>query len=129
MISPYTVFDIEQARERADRKHGVNGIEQLPVGSDRWLAILTEELGEVAHTLTYDVDDEWGDALVSELIDVASVATAWLDALLGRRRHARAIRTDVLAGTLPPVRRDDVAPTDEVPTRRLRNTAGDPGFS
>jgi NTP pyrophosphatase (non-canonical NTP hydrolase) len=104
MIGNQATFEeIIRARVRADAKHGYEGIEKLPPGSGKWLAILTEEVGEVAHALTYDVDDEFDDQLIRELIDVAAVATAWIDALQGRRSVMPPL-PDV------PVRRDDIAP-------------------
>lgn len=70
--------EILEARKRAHQKHGENSIEYISAKSDKWLAILGEEFGEVAGTLTYDknIDD-----LRSELIDLVSVATAWIDAI------------------------------------------------
>lgn len=85
MIAQTTFDEVALARMDADLKHGANGIEQLPPHSDKWLAILVEEVGEAAHALTYDSGDEFGDELIAELIDIASVATAWIDALMGRR--------------------------------------------
>lgn len=69
--------EVQAARDAAHAKHGDNGIGSLPGDSPRWLSILVEEVGEVAHELTYDSD---GD-LRKELIQVAAVATAWADAL------------------------------------------------
>ena len=69
--------EIMRAREKADVKHGENSIEQLAADSPRWLSILVEEVGEVAHELTYDATG----SLRAELIDVLSVASAWLAAL------------------------------------------------
>lgn len=69
--------EVMRAREKADAKHGANSIEQIPADSPLWLSILTEEVGEVAHELTYDATG----SLRAELIDVLSVASAWLAAL------------------------------------------------
>lgn len=66
-------------REAADAKHGDNSIEAIPAGDPRWLAILVEEVGEVAHALTYDADALATD-LADELLDVMAVCGAWLDA-------------------------------------------------
>ena len=44
------------------------------------LVVLAEEIGEVARALTYDEGDE--DNLVEELIQVATVALAWLARVL-----------------------------------------------
>lgn len=46
------------------------------------LVILTEEVGEVAHQLTYDVKPD-NSALVKELLQVASVALMWVESLEG----------------------------------------------
>jgi len=71
--------EILQARERAHEKHGANSIESVPAREyGQWLAILGEEFGEVAGTLTYDKSTK---DLRSELIDLAVVATAWIDAI------------------------------------------------
>lgn len=68
---------INDARAAAHAKHGENSIEAIPSDDPRWLPILVEEVGEVAHALTYDATDA---NLRAELIDVLSVASAWLDA-------------------------------------------------
>ncbi|MDH6181822.1 hypothetical protein M2152_002004 [Microbacteriaceae bacterium SG_E_30_P1] len=90
--------EVEKARLRAHDKHGANSIEAIDPHSERWATILGEEGGEVAevlvhmfagsilamaigrvsHSLTYDADIT---NLRSELIDVLSVASAWVDAL------------------------------------------------
>jgi hypothetical protein len=74
---------VMRSREKADAKHGANGIEQIPADDPRWLTILVEEIGEVAHALTYDATDSDLDA---ELLDVLAVASAWLSARRGYSR-------------------------------------------
>lgn len=74
--------EIQTARLNAHIKHGDNSIEAEPANSLRWLAILVEEVGEIANALTYDGPTEH---LRDELIDVLAVASAWVDALDGRR--------------------------------------------
>lgn len=69
--------EVRAARASAQAKHGPNGIEGIRAADHGWLAILTEEVGEVAHELTYDAT---GD-LRAELVQVAAVATAWVDAI------------------------------------------------
>lgn len=71
--------EIMRGRIAAHAKHGQNSIEAVP-GRDiaRWLPILGEEFGEVCEALTYDKDPA---NLRAELIDLATVATAWVAAL------------------------------------------------
>lgn len=71
---------IRNARERAHAKHGDNSIEAIPADDPRWLSVLVEEVGEVAHALTYDSGAS-PEQLAGELVDVLAVASAWLDAL------------------------------------------------
>lgn len=71
--------EIEVARRKAHDKHGDNSIEAIYGNDPRWLSILVEEVGEAAHELTYDSN---GD-LRKELIDVATVAIAWIAAIDG----------------------------------------------
>jgi len=66
--------EINRARQLAHEKHGDNSIEAIDPRDPRWLSILVEEVGEAAHELTYDAT---GD-LRAELIDVITVATAWV---------------------------------------------------
>ena len=72
-------IEVEDGRRAAHAKHGENSIEAVP-GRDiaRWLPILGEEFGEVCESLTYDKDS---GNLRAELIDVVTVATAWVAAL------------------------------------------------
>jgi hypothetical protein len=72
--------EILLARERAHLKHGANSIEAIPADDPRWLSILVEELGEVAHELTYDSGGS-PQTVRRELIDLAAVATAWIEAI------------------------------------------------
>lgn len=72
--------EILQARERAHAKHGANSIEAIPANDPRWLSILVEELGEAAHELTYDSGGTL-KSLRAELVDIAAVATAWIEAI------------------------------------------------
>lgn len=69
--------EVLQGRLKAHLKHGPNSIEAEPANSPRWLAILVEEIGEVANALTYDTTA----SIRAELIDVLSVASAWVAAL------------------------------------------------
>jgi hypothetical protein len=84
--------EIIGARVAADKKHGKNSIEQVAPDSPRWLTILGEEFGEVCRALTYDGTSD----LRSELIDVAAVATAWIDAIdrVAEEEQARADRDE-----------------------------------
>lgn len=71
---------INQRRQAAHEKHGEQSIESLDHDDPRWLSVLVEEVGEVAHALTYDSGLESSD-LADELADVMAVCSAWLDAL------------------------------------------------
>jgi hypothetical protein len=72
--------EIMNAREKAHEKHGSNSIEAIPPIDPRWLSILVEEVGEASHELTYDADGSPA-SLRAELIDIASVVTAWISAI------------------------------------------------
>lgn len=69
--------EIEAGRTRAHAKHGAESIEGIAGKDPRWLSILVEEVGEASHELTYDAT---GD-LRAELVDIATVAVAWIAAL------------------------------------------------
>lgn len=69
--------EIFRGRLRAHEKHGAQGIESIPASDPRWLSILVEEVGEASHELTYDATG----SLRAELIDIATVAVAWVAAL------------------------------------------------
>lgn len=69
--------EVRAGRIRAHQKHGANSIESVAADDPRWLSILVEEVGEASHELTYDATG----SLRSELIDIITVATAWVAAL------------------------------------------------
>jgi NTP pyrophosphatase (non-canonical NTP hydrolase) len=62
-------------RVRQDRVHGVPW--ERGYSGDRWLRVLVEEVGEVARALE-EGDDR---ALVLELVQVAAVAVAFVEAV------------------------------------------------
>ncbi len=73
--------EVHRERIRAHAKHSKSGesIEQLPANHSIWLAVLTEEVGEVANAL---IEHDRTDAHVrEELVQVAAVACAWIEAL------------------------------------------------
>jgi NTP pyrophosphatase (non-canonical NTP hydrolase) len=75
-----TVYeDIHMERVNAHTKHSANGNSREDAEWDNveWLPILMEEVGEVAHHLTYDSDTAIDD-LRSELVQVAAMAAAWI---------------------------------------------------
>lgn len=73
-------LQVERARIAAHEKHGANSIEAIVPEDPRWLSILIEEVGEAAHELTYDSGGTLA-SLRAELIDVITVATAWVAAI------------------------------------------------
>ncbi len=73
--------EITVGRVTAHAKHGVHSIEAQYSG-DRLLAILTEEVGEVAramneYALGNLTHEEAGHAIRAELVDVLTAASAW----------------------------------------------------
>jgi len=77
MESPYD--EVHRERLRAHAKHGAagNSREDAAWSDSEWLPILIEEIGEVAHELTYDVQSQRKmDRLRAELIQVAAMACA-----------------------------------------------------
>jgi NTP pyrophosphatase (non-canonical NTP hydrolase) len=96
MVARTNVYnEVHAERERAHAKHGANANsrEDAHWTNNEWLPVLTEEVGEVAHELTYDAryeaelrkDDDPSvtrrRALRKELVQVAAMATAWIDAI------------------------------------------------
>ena len=67
---------------RAYRKHKGRTPRSHWVGDDEALAILVEEVGEVARAITYDNGDP--DKLAAELLQVATMAAAWYERLAVR---------------------------------------------
>jgi hypothetical protein len=75
---------------RAIAKHGLAHSPLNPAtAAGECLAMLVEEVGEVAHTLTYDADPA---DLDEELVQVAAVAGMWLQARIVARSAAQAVR-------------------------------------
>lgn len=75
-----TVNLLMDERNRQDRKWG----DQSGHRDEHWLAILTEEVGEVAKAMlgadgNGDIS-EADDEVTKELVQVAAVAIAWLEA-------------------------------------------------
>jgi NTP pyrophosphatase (non-canonical NTP hydrolase) len=66
---------IKEERKRQDKKWGV-GYQQ---SAGTWLAILMEEVGEVAKAV---LTGDWDNGK-KELIQVAAVCVAWLEKLYG----------------------------------------------
>lgn len=92
--------EILAARAKAHTKHGTNSIESIRGDDPRWLSILVEEIGEVAHAQTYDADNggrTLTQAVRAELVDVAAVVTAWIDSIDWK---ARIIEADAPLGYL-----------------------------
>lgn len=77
---PYSDIHIE--RVRAHMKHGAKGNsrENAKWTDKEWLPILMEELGEVAHCLTYDSNETVVD-LRKKLVQVAAMAVAWIESI------------------------------------------------
>lgn len=77
---------IEEGRRKAHAKHGENSIEGIHALDPRWLPILVEEVGEVAQAMNdgdlglFDSDERLRQVR-AELIDVATVAVAWIASL------------------------------------------------
>lgn len=63
-------------RESAHQKHGENSIEGVD-DDNKMLAILVEEVGEIAKAMTYDNADP--ENLKKEIGQVMAVSWAWLD--------------------------------------------------
>lgn len=76
-------YEIWQERIRAHAKHGANGNSREDANwtDAEWLPILVEEIGEVAHELTYDAGQMAKSNLRKELVQVAAMACAWIAAI------------------------------------------------
>ena len=85
VLSELTLDAIQAEATNAHLKHGEHSMLSPNYSSGDRLAILMEEVGEVAHELTYDQDGDRGK-LVRELIQVAAMAATWIEALEGGHR-------------------------------------------
>lgn len=91
VLSDLTLSAIQAEATRAHLKHGEHSMLGPHYSSGDRLAILVEEVGEVAHELTYDqggpaVGEGRRDELVKELIQVAAMAASWVEYLEGGSR-------------------------------------------
>lgn len=98
--------EVQAERERAHREHGDMSMEAQPPTAWLRLAILVEEVGEVAkvyndarhraQAMGWDEDDFFsGQAEVelrAELVQVAAMAGAWADALTPASSDSGALR-------------------------------------
>ena len=82
VLSDLTLTAIQAEATRAHLKHGEHSMMGSRYTAHERLAILVEEVGEVAHELTYDQGDD-RDKLVKELIQVAAMAASWAEYLEG----------------------------------------------
>ena len=81
-----TLAEIQTEATRAHVKHGDHSMLSLNYSSGDRLAILVEEVGEVAHELTYDsggpgVGEGRRAQMQKELIQVAAMAASWYEFL------------------------------------------------
>jgi hypothetical protein len=82
--------DIHFERIRAHNKHDGNGqsMERKTWNDPAWLSVLVEEMGEVARVLCEQRHGTYGhmdrDAMIAlreELVQVAAMTVAWIDAI------------------------------------------------
>src|ERR1700733_4392890 len=90
VLSDITLAAIQAEATRAHLKHGEHSMLGPNYSSGERLAILVEEVGEVAHELTYDqggpaVGEGRRDELVKELIQGAAMDASWVEFLEGVR--------------------------------------------
>ena len=78
VLSGLTMDAVQAEALRAVSKHGIHVISGPEYTDCDRLAILMEEVGEVAHELTYDQARD-KDKLVKELIQVATMAAMWAE--------------------------------------------------
>jgi hypothetical protein len=88
VLSELTLQAIQAEATRAHLRHGEHSMLSPSYTSGQRLAILVEEVGEVAHELTYDsggpgVGEGRREELVQELVQVAAMAASWIEALEG----------------------------------------------
>lgn len=86
---------IHRERINAHRKHDDKSMEREPWNSNRWLPVLVEEVGEVAHEITEHgpfVSNDELQQLAKELIQVAAMATAWFEAVTIELRDRQQIK-------------------------------------
>lgn len=88
VLSELTLGAIQAEASGAHAKHGDHSMLGERYTPHERLAILMEEVGEVAHELTYDQDGD-RDKLVKELIQVAAMAATWVEHLEGAGAQAR----------------------------------------
>lgn len=74
-------IEVDNERTRAHAKHFPNSRELAPASDGEWLPILMEEVGEVAHELTYDAGPGALARIRKELVQVAAMACAWIEAI------------------------------------------------
>lgn len=81
--SPYG--DVHRERIRAHEKHSASGrsCEQMEAEDRYWLPVLVEEVGEVANAMIETRLGALGgyDKMRAELVQVAAMAVAWIDAI------------------------------------------------
>ncbi len=82
--SPLTLDAVAAERIRQRVLHPGHTLDDPSLTHAERLIALCEEVGEVAHAMTYDEDAE--DELEKELVQVAACALAWLDSFDAGRR-------------------------------------------
>ena len=86
VLSELTLSAIQAEATRAYLKHGQHSMLGPDYSSGDRLAILVEEVGDVAQELTYDHGGgQRRDELVKELIQVAAMAASWVEFLEGTK--------------------------------------------
>lgn len=84
IFDAHVYMDVDLERNYAHKKHGANNNsrEDAHWSDSEWLSILVEEIGEVAHELTYDnATDKRMELLRKELVQVAAMACAWIESI------------------------------------------------
>lgn len=96
VLSGLTLSAVQAEATAAHAKHGDHSMLGAAVTESDRLAILTEEVGEVARELNEDrlgnLDGDWRDRRVKKLIQAAAMALTWVEHLEGTPMH---LRTDV----------------------------------
>lgn len=83
IIQEDTYLSVAEEVERAHKKHGSNSMFHPSQSHERRLAILTEEVGEVARELNEQaITGTLNEPkLCAELMQVAAMAMTWLEAI------------------------------------------------